>query len=303
MLEVLNPTIVSQTVVLRQAFDSARPFRHLAIDDFLQPEFLRELMAGFPRFDEERARNEMGLVGRKAVFAGVANLGCAYARFDALMRAPEFLTLMGRLTGIDDLLYDPEYVGGGTHENLSGQDLDAHVDFNFHPNTHWHRRLNLIVFLNPEWRAEWGGVLELHRNPALGPESDEIRGIVPVANRCAIFETTEHSWHGFRRIEAPADISRRSVAVYFYTKKRARKETAPDHGTFYVQRPLPPRIVTGHTLTEGDVQEIRNLLARRDTQIKFLYEREMEMSKSRAVRLVRWLGGPLRKLRGAWNAR
>ena len=46
-----------------------------------------------------------------------------------------FLSLMASLTGIPALTHDPHYLGGGTHENLSGQDLDLHIDFNYHPIT------------------------------------------------------------------------------------------------------------------------------------------------------------------------
>ena len=263
------------------SFNSAQPFRHVIFDQFLDHDFCRELIAEFPVFDTGHAVNERGEVGRKSAHPDLAALGRAYARFDRLIRDRSFLLLMSRITGIPNLLYDPEYVGGGTHENLDGQDLDSHVDFNYHPERRWHRRLNLIVFLNPEWDAGWGGSLELLRNPLAPAAESDVTAVVPLANRAVLFETTECSWHGFRRIELPPDkrnLSRRSIAVYFYTKERPPGETAASHGTVYYQRPLPDQIQPGYTLTESDVEELQILLARRDTQIKFLYDRERRFS-------------------------
>jgi len=290
-------------------FARAQPFRHAVMDEFLAADFCRELMAEFPRFDTGQSLNERGETGRKAVNPKVSSLGPAYVRFDQLIRSQEFLTFTGKLTGISNLLYDPEYIGGGTHENLNGQDLDSHVDFNYHPSRGWHRRLNLIVFLNPEWEADWGGCLELLRDPLAPADQNCIVSVTPSANRAVVFETTEHSWHGFRRIampEEPAGISRRSIAVYFYTKERPPAETAVSHGTVYFQRPLPDRIRPGCVLNEPDIEELQALVARRDMQIKFLYERELEFSEAleklrespsfRIGRMLTWPGRALRRL-------
>ena len=307
MLSLLHPDVPNHVEDLARQFGAAQPFRYVAIDQFLDPQFCQELMTQFPPFESGDARNERGEQAGKSVIGDIARLGPAYQRFDRLMRDSEFLALIGRITGIDGLLYDEEYVGGGTHENRDGQELDSHVDFNFHPRMGWHRRLNLIVFLNPQWEEAWGGCLELLREPT-ADSGDGRKVVVPLANRAVIFETTETSWHGFRVIRTPPGrgISRKSLAVYFYSHARPAVEIGPPHATYYYQRPLPGHIQAGYTLREEDLAEIRKLFARRDDHIRFLYERETEftalmegINKWRAFRLARALTWPARALKRA----
>jgi Rps23 Pro-64 3,4-dihydroxylase Tpa1-like proline 4-hydroxylase len=279
VLSTLDRALLDPVANLQRQFATAQPFGHVVIDRFLEPAFCQELMDSFPPFAEHAAYNEYGEVGRKAVVPDIPRLGPAYQRFDQLMKDPQFLDFTSRITGVPDLLYDPEYVGGGTHDNHDGQELDVHVDFNYHPTTGLHRRLNLILFLNPEWDESWGGNLELLKEPF--SNGDDVKTVVPLANRAVIFETTEASWHGFRRIVLPKGkpISRRSLAVYFYTKERPKPQTAPAHATVYYQRPLPANIQPGYTLRPEDTLELQMLLTRRDTHMKFLYEREQDFSQ------------------------
>lgn len=269
---MLSSTTIARVDEHRAAFAAARPFRHVVIDQFLDAAAAQALLDEFPAFDPRRALNEDGKVGNKAVVEKIRGIGPAYAALDDLIQTREFLDLVGRITGIADLQYDPWYFGGGTHENREGQDLDPHIDFNRHPADRSHRRLNLIVYLNPEWDDAWGGSLEIHRDPR-APDN-QIRLITPLFNRCVIFETNEISWHGFSRISLPPDkrqLSRRSVALYFYTRDRPAEELADTHSTVYVDRPLPPQIAAGHVLDDADVEALRVLVARRDQHNQRLY--------------------------------
>lgn len=306
-LDILRPEVRDDAEALREQFLSAKPFRHVVIEGFLREDVCGQAVEQFPAFEDKHAINEYGEVGGKAVREKLAGLGPAYARLDALFRSAEFRRWVGRVSDIDELLFDPDYVGGGTHENIDRQELDAHVDFNFHPKTRLHRRLNLILFLNPEWGEDWGGELQIHRDPWLPPEEDDIRSMTPLANRCVLFETTETSWHGFPEIRIPPEkrgVTRRSVAVYYYTRRRPEEETGPEHSTYYVPRPLPEQIKPGRTLTEEDYRQIRHLLERRDRQVRFLWEKEREfrgflsqVEDSVAFRLSRAILWPLRAAR------
>jgi hypothetical protein len=273
--EIVSARVRARVDDLAREFRSARPFPHVVIDGFLEAGLCRRIAAEFPRYDAERFRNEWGELG-KAYHEGVAAIGPAFAELDAGLRSQAFLDLLSRISGIYGLLFDPHYFGGGTHENLHGMELDPHIDFNLHPETRLHRRLNLLLYLNETWDDAWGGALELHTNPWLHPAEDHVKAVSPALNRCVVFETSDHSWHGFRRIDLPPDrreLSRRSFAMYLYTRERPGCQLIPHDITIYTDRPLPEHIQPGRTLTREDVGELQTLLARRDRKLEYLYGR------------------------------
>jgi 2-oxoglutarate-Fe(II)-dependent oxygenase superfamily protein len=275
-MSLIDPRVLARVEHYRGEFAQARPFRHAVIPGFLDHDLCARLLADFPGFEARHALNEMGEVGGKAVRMDVRDISDAYRELDAYLQGGEFLGFVSRVTGIPDLLYDPDYVGGGTHENRNGQGLDAHVDFNYHPRTRWHRRLNLIVYLNPRWEAEWGGELELHSDP-WDEARDERVCVAPTFDTCVIFETTENSWHGFSRIDLPAsvgDLSRRSFAIYLYTRERPPEHTAPPHATVYVPQTMPRDWQPGRTLDAADLRDMEQRFTRLRSQLRYLYDRE-----------------------------
>ena len=267
----------------RDEFLHAEPFKHVVIEDFFEPAFAEQLLEQFPSFDPDRAIGDNGRRGGKATNPDIRSISPAYQKLYETLAGRPFLDFVGRLSGIPDLILDPKMFGGGTHENLHGQELDPHVDFNYDEARELHRRLNLIVYLNKDWRTEWGGAIEIHSNPR-DPFENRIRAFDPLFNRCVMFETNEYSWHGFPKIQLPEehrDRSRKSISIYLYTRERPEHEVAPMHGTFYVQRPLPAYIAAGRTLNDQDVDTLQRLLKRRDEWIE-MYQK-MELEKNREI--------------------
>jgi len=135
---------------------------------------------------------------------------------DMMAMAPELETI----TGIEQLTADT--YGGGMHMTGEGGRLAMHRDFNIHPQLRLERRLNFLVFLNPVWERNWGGVLYLGRHREVE--------ILPVANRTAIFACTGKSWHGHPE-PVTGEHWRKSLACYFYAPLRP---PLPQQGTIWL---------------------------------------------------------------------
>jgi 2-oxoglutarate-Fe(II)-dependent oxygenase superfamily protein len=269
-MRMLSNRFLDDLDAIADRFANAEPFKHVLIPEFFAPDVLQEILQQFPCPNEEKMRNEFGQPSRKYVCRDVRNIGGIYRAIDDFIQTAEWCQLMGRITGIDGLLYDPDYFGAGTHDNLSGQGMDVHVDFNRHQTTGYHRRINAIIYLNEWWQPEWGGALRLHKDP-WDFKHDSYVEYPPLLNHCVIFETNEKSWHGFERVSAPAGISRKSFTIYMYTKDRPAHEVAPKHATIYVQKGPPAFITPGHTLTQNDVAEVEGIFQHRNGYLQGMY--------------------------------
>src|SRR5881394_747297 len=103
---MIHPDVIRRAPEIQRAFQVAKPFRHVAIDNFLLSEDCESLLRDFPAFDEKGATNELGLIGRKAVVERVSDLSPFYKKFYRFINSDAFLDAMSELTGIEDLIAD-----------------------------------------------------------------------------------------------------------------------------------------------------------------------------------------------------
>lgn len=261
---------------LAERFQSADPFPHISIDGFFSPAFIESLIADFPKPEEPGyhgfCEGEGG--GRRRNYANgtIAAFPPAFLALDALSRDPAFLGYLSRITGIPALEFDSDYFGAGLRESRNGAILPPHLDFNYHPKTLSHRRLNFLLYLNPGWQAEWGGNLEVHLDPNAYRGRSLVSSYAPIANRVVIFETSEVSWHAFDRVDAPGDLGRRAWSIYYYTRDRDGGNAIKRRNTEYVEPPLPHQFQAGRVLDAQDIAFLEEILERRDKRIEMLYE-------------------------------
>lgn len=272
----LNRRSEQQCAEIAAKFQSAYPYPHVAIDDFFSQSFIEALSADFPRrSDPDYARHCMedgGQIGENYANADASSFPPAFKALDKLSGTPEFLRYLTMLTGIPDLEFDPDYNGGGLRESRSRAFLPVHLDFNYHPKTLSHRRVNFLLYLNPEWEESWGGNIQVHLDPNVYREKSLVSSVSPILNRVFMFETSETSWHGFDRLRPPEGIARRAWSIYYYTKDRDNAASIKRRNTEYVEPFLPAEFEAGHVLSGQDVQLIKELLKRRDDRIAMLYE-------------------------------
>jgi hypothetical protein len=202
---------------LRASFRSASPFPHIVLDGFLQPEAARGAMDEFAALQRAEWHSYVHVNEAKFSHTDPASWGRCLRSILETLNSPRFVDFLGELTGIEGLLADPTLEGGGLHRSTSGGYLNIHADFTVHPHhVDWSRRLNLILYLNEDWRPEYGGDLELWS----ADMKKCVRSIAPLGNRVVIFETGLDSFHGHPEpMPCPSGVHRCSLALYYFTRE------------------------------------------------------------------------------------
>jgi 2OG-Fe(II) oxygenase superfamily len=222
------------TARLHRTFVEAKPFPNVVIENFVEPAEARTIANAYPTFANARhmgfsfnAVNER----RKVQVTDRARFPEAVGSLADRLVSPEFVEQLSAITGVPNLLADPTFFGGGMHVTGPHGRLDVHVDFNLFGALY--RRVNLLLYLNPQWREEWGGQIELW--------DAEVKHcglrLTPDLGRCLIFEASDVSFHGVSPLKCPDDVARRSFAAYYYTDESPPAGIRNVHGTVFRARP------------------------------------------------------------------
>jgi hypothetical protein len=218
----------------RDRFRTAEPFPHIVLDDFLPEWVLDNVLTEFPKPGEVPWKKFDKATSKKLASEGDTLFGEFTRHLLAQFNSAVFLGFLERLTGIDGLVPDPYFEGGGLHQIERDGFLKVHADFNWQPKLRLDRRLNAIAYLNRDWQESYGGALELWDRNMTHAE----RKVLPVFNRFVVFATTDYSYHGHPEpLTCPPDRTRRSLALYYYTNGRPAEEITAEHSTLYRSRP------------------------------------------------------------------
>ena len=210
-------------LINKEKYLNAEPFPFIIIENFFNNNFLDEILRQFPNLSDIKKTTKYQ--NKNEVKFG----NNEYEKFPEkikilfdFLNSNFFLNFLQNLTGIKEkLIADKELNGGGMHEIKKGGLLKIHSDFNKHPNLKLDRRLNVLIYLNKNWKEEYGGHLEFWDKEMKYCKTK----ILPIFNRMVVFSTTDFSNHGHPDpLNCPDLVSRKSIATYYYSDGRPPNE-------------------------------------------------------------------------------
>lgn len=214
-----------------ESYQGKKPYPYGGFDDFLPAEVLdrvREELKQLPEsetsFDRPQEKLKTSYVPERLP---------PYTRnlFYVLNSRP-FVQFLENMTGIKGLIPDPYFAGGGIHMVATGGHLDIHADFNHNAILNLERRLNVLIYLNKDWKEEYGGSFEIWNNEM----TEKVASFVPEFNRMVCFNTGSTTWHGNpTTVNHPEGQPRMSMALYYYTATWDGTKKA--HTTLFKPRP------------------------------------------------------------------
>lgn len=212
-------------------YQSKTPYHYTCVDNFLPPEILERVRVESLQMGDKMHENSSENEKLKTSFNPDRMPTYSKAVFHALSSRP-FIQFLENMSGIKGLIPDPYYMGGGVHRTNTTGFLDIHADFNHHSVMNLERRLNLLIYLNPDWKEEYGGSFEVWSNDM----GKKIAGFAPIMNRMCCFSTGDNTMHGNPEpVNHPDGTPRLSIALYYYTS--TWEEGRVEQSTVFKQRP------------------------------------------------------------------
>ncbi|MBA3706511.1 MAG: 2OG-Fe(II) oxygenase [Bacteroidetes bacterium] len=232
MKNIINPSYLSEEKIkeIRKQFETASPCKHVALPNFLLSNVADTLYQNFPKLETLNVKRKSINENKSEEY----HLDRYHSQFNELrdfLNSAEMYTWISKVTGIEGLSSTYDSLGSGIHQGGPGSFVDVHVDINMNPAAKLHRRINLLIYLNKNWKDEYGGALEFWDKDV----KNCISKVMPYFNQAAIMVTDETSYHGYSKINIPDDESRKSFYIYYYTPagkdfvyRDSRFKTRPD---------------------------------------------------------------------------
>ena len=210
---------------LKEKYAKAKPYSHCCIDGLFPKSLLQGVIGEVPKpesnqdwipFEQEgRAHNKV-----ISSVEGLNHAGEQTKQLLSILTSSRFIRSLETLSGIRGLMLDPHFYNSGFHQMSRGGFLKIHRDFFYHHELSIYRRVNIILYLNEDWKEEYGGYLEL-----CDEDLENSVMYYPFNNRLVISNVTADALHGNPApLACPEDRTRISFALWYFTSQMPREE-------------------------------------------------------------------------------
>lgn len=245
---------ITEIEYYKKKYKDAKPFENVVIPIFFEEKKANEINENFP-LPNEKNKDDWNYyhnpIEHKYSLDKIDKYPKIKEIFDYL-QSEEFVKYISEITGIEDLEVDPYLHGAGLHVYPNNGKLDIHLDYNINPITKKERRVNLIIYLNKEWKKEYGGNLELYDKDK--KKVDYLNNNISMWNCGILFKTNDLSYHGLPTpIKCPENEYRKSIAIYYLSKPK-ENSTERYKAEFY---PKPDQVVNDKLKKLYEIRKIR----------------------------------------------
>jgi hypothetical protein len=254
----------SKVAKISSEYQSVLPFPHAILDDLFDECLIDKINDEIDR--KAFKIDKRSIIGEevkvRSDFEDNESLPPEAKKVFDVLNGGKFLNTLTRLTGIDGLISDPYYDGGGINIIENQGTLAVHVDGTNQQRMKVCRRINAILFINDRWDLSWNGYheqwafIDKDKGPFDEGQSWKcVRKILPKKNRLLIFTTNDHSWHGHAGVlEIPEGVQRRSLITYYYTASRPSGDILYEspHRALFINNKI--------TLTEDAYMDVETVL-------------------------------------------
>lgn len=191
----------------KQQFDVAR---HFAVDNLLPQEIAQSIYFNFPSKEQMRFMNSFR--ERKFTYKQLGSTPQILKDITFAIQHPDVIALIEQITEIENQTPDPSLYAGGLSMMVKSHFLNPHIDNSHDGGRKKYRTVNLLYYVSPDWKLEYGGNLELW------DQSVQNAIVVPsLFNRLVVMETNTSSWHSVSPVTY--DGSRCCVSNYYFSEK------------------------------------------------------------------------------------
>jgi hypothetical protein len=241
---------------LNSEFDNSEPIRHVVIRDFFSEEWANTIHDIFPLPDKTwKFYNDP--IERRFTLNNLTPYPDLMKTVESIHN-PKFIKLMESITGIKNVIIDPNYQDGtGLQAIPRDGKLSIHLDYSINKQSGKERRFNLLIYMNKNWDSSYGGALQLGTSPSTCKDI-----VSPSWNTAIIFESTPLSYHGIPDdLKCPPGEYRKSLGLYFSSDTRESSEMRY-RGVFYppVKPNLPEKLLNLYTIRKSRILNSDDLL-------------------------------------------